>query len=218
MPAQLAHLGEDIVHAIVRELGIHFLSLCGGFEKHRLSSHVALKEVPLEPYGGLSFDGASRIDMLVLLEEGSGIPFEIKLGSTRLSKSRIEDEWLCGCKASHGNTRWSGNMLSILERRFHPVPESTDLYARASFPGRTQSDLVRLTREWFLIAREHVIEAWMRPGARPQFSDRCQLISFESIVSLYEKGAHCSGENFNALIGRLLTFNYYDHWIRKKSD
>jgi hypothetical protein len=35
-------------------------------------------------FGELEFDGASRIDMLFLPENNQALPFEIKLGSTRL--------------------------------------------------------------------------------------------------------------------------------------
>jgi hypothetical protein len=213
MPVQLAHFGEDIVHAMVCELGQRFLDLCHGFENEKPSKPIAVKEVPLDRYASLAFDGASRIDMLLLLEGNRGLPFEIKLGSTRLSRARINEEWLSSCSSSHHGTRWKGNMMSILERKFETAPAGEPLYALIRHDAAAEPQRVMLTAQWCIVARERVFESWKRQGARPSFSKNVQLISFESIVAKYEDGHAPKGQKFNALVGGLLDFDFYNRWI-----
>lgn len=212
MPVQLAHFGEDIVHAMVCKLGQQFLALCRDCEDQKVTEPIAIKEATLDRYAGLAFDGASRIDMLLLLEGNRGLPFEIKLGSTRLSKGRIDDEWLRGCEKSHCETRWSGNMMSILERDFPEGTTREPLYANVRYGARADLQRVMLTPQWFIIARDRVIQSWGRPGARPNFSANVGFLSFESIVARHE-GAGVPGQEFNALVRNLLKFDFYKRWI-----
>ncbi len=115
----LSHFGETLVTRMVSDLRGDFLDLCrlnasadNGF---LASGHeIAFREHPLMPIGGILFDGASRVDLVVRLSKDEGTPFEIKLGTTRLSKTRIDEEWLRNCGFSHDRKRFRGNMMSIL--------------------------------------------------------------------------------------------------------
>jgi hypothetical protein len=207
MPVTLSHFGEDIVHAMACKMGKGFLALCPGFTEEKVAQAVAIKEAPLESYADIPFDGASRVDMVLLLEGNRGVPFEIKLGSTRLSRTRISDEWLCGCKQSgHRPSRWTGNMMSILDRRFPPgTPEGP---LRANYAKGTENQTVELTKEWFVLACEEKTETLRRNP--PDF--RASLISFESIVRAYE-GSGIQGQAFNALVRDLLDIDFYQTWI-----
>jgi hypothetical protein len=119
--------------------------------------------VNLAAYGGLGFDGASCVDLVFRVKENLGVPGEVKLGETRLTKSRIDEEWLSGCEPSHKGKRWKGNMMSVLERKFSASLQPDVLKARLD------GGEVPLTKEWFIIARSWVIESWTG-AARPDFS------------------------------------------------
>jgi len=62
---------------------------------------LATHDVPLAPIGGRSFDGASRVDVVVRYRPGMAVAVELKLGTTRLSRTRIDEEWLAPCGPSH---------------------------------------------------------------------------------------------------------------------
>lgn len=64
-----------------------------------------------------------------------------------MTKGRIDKEWLSGCEPSHGDKRWAGKMMSILERLFPAGTAPDDLCALVD--GKR----VVLTKEWFVIAR-----------------------------------------------------------------
>lgn len=205
MPIPLSAIGESLIVRIANELRDRFLTLCGAhFENDQLSAveHRAHQEVKIAPYAGISFDGASRVDMIFLVGPLLAIPFEIKLGTTRLSKSRIDDEWLSGCEWSHGNRRFKGNMMSILERKFPASVPNGNL--KVELPDNRE---VVLTPEWCLIARQRTLDGWHSNG-RPAFSDRVRFLSVEAIVSAY--GGH---QAFNDLVRNMLSFDYYNTWF-----
>jgi len=180
MPVSLSHFGEDIICKMVCSLGRDFLKLCPGFEDQNVSDPVAITEARMDRFGNTTFDGASRIDMLVMLEGNRGLPFEIKLGKTRLTKGRIDGEWLTGC--TRKKNAWSGNMMSVLERKFEDAPDSENLGA-LNMSGQR----VELTQKWFLIARESKINSWGAPNGEhwPSFTQNVGFVSLESIVHSY---------------------------------
>src|SRR5437764_1037978 len=117
MAVSLTHFGEALVARMANELRGKFLDLCrlrndadGAFVSGDRA--IAHRELQFRPYGGIGFDGASRVDLAVQLSDERAIAFEVKLGTTRLSKARIDEDWLCGCDFSHGGKRFSGNMMS----------------------------------------------------------------------------------------------------------
>ena len=58
--------------------------------------------------------------------------------------------------------------MSILERKFKDEPAIQPLYAHACYGPGTDLQRVTLTPQWFIIARESVIQSWALPGARPR--------------------------------------------------
>lgn len=208
----LTHMGEALVARMANTLRADFLDLCGLLD-HVDRTYVddgiepiAHVEVPLSPYSGRSFDGAHKVDLVVLLNRDLGVPFEVKLGGTRMTRHRVDEEWLDGCSLSHGGRRLRGNMMSILERK---LPNELlrdglkdDLKVRLE-PDRC----VKLTEEWFVIARRNVLEGW-NGAACPSFSPRARLLDFETVVDRFG-----GREPFNDAVHDLLCFDYYDTWI-----
>jgi hypothetical protein len=206
MAVELTHVGEAIVARMIEALRLRFLDLCdlspcADEDLYRSTRPIVFANVGLHPYSSVGFDGASRVDLVVLLKEDLGVPFELKLGETRLTKSRVDEEWLSGCKRSHQNKRFSGNMMSVLERKFPPeVPKDS---LKAKINGRA----VTLTDDWFVIARKRVVESWTGL-AKPAFSARVRFMPFESIVG------ECGGKaSFNSMVRELLTIDYFSAWV-----
>ena len=204
----LTHLGEALVVRMANTLRADFLDLCGLLDRADRAyvdggiEPIAHGEVPLSPYSGYSFDGAHKVDLVVLLDRDLGVPFEVKLGDTRMTRRRVDEEWLNGCGLSHEGRRIRGNMMSVLERKFPDELPRDDLKVRLE-PDR----YVKLTREWFVIAKRDVLDGW-REGVRPAFSPCFRPLAFESIVE------HFGGkEKFNDAVHDLLSFDYYDTWI-----
>jgi hypothetical protein len=111
MPISLSHFGEELIARMANDLRGEFLDLChltAVADKGLLETKepIAYCEAPLMPYSTIGFDGASRVDLVLRISKDEGTAFEIKLGNTRLSKPRIDDEWLCGCDFSHGKKRF----------------------------------------------------------------------------------------------------------------
>jgi hypothetical protein len=207
MHVPLPYVGEVVVAAMVNQMRLAFLDLCGLTDQCDLAfvtspaTPIAYTDVTLLPYAGKIFDGASRIDIVVLLSENLGVPLEIKLGTTRLSKTRIDEEWLNGCGLSHRDSRIKGNIMSILERRFPDSVPADSLMANVC--GRP----VTLTDDWFIVARAKVVDAWIGPR-RPIFSPKAKLCRFEDIVRSFGGRAP-----FNTLMKKLLDFDYYSEWV-----
>jgi hypothetical protein len=206
MPVPLTHLSEAIFVAMVNQKRDAFLGVAGlsgvdpGF--FAAAECVAFREASLQPYGGRAFDGASRVDVIVSIAPRLATAFELKLGTTRLSKSRIDGEWLSNCTPSHADKRWSGNMMAILDRRFPgPAPEEPLIASVEKIGALT------LTKTWFVVAKRDVINAWRtRP---PKFSKRVKLLAFEDVVDAFG-----GKEPFNSLVlGMLMNVDFYDRWI-----
>lgn len=207
MPVALTHIGEAIVSTMIDSMRWEFIELCSlttqadnTFFSNK-ARRVVYPNANLVAYGGLGFDGASCVDLVVRIKENLGVSFELKLGETRLTKSRIEEEWLSGCESSHQGKRWKGNMMSVLERKF-PASTRPDVL-KARFDGGE----VPLTQEWFIIARSQVIESWRGEG-RPDFSPNVHLVKFEAIVEKFG-----GKKPFNEMVRTLLSFDFYSKWV-----
>lgn len=208
MAVSLSHIGEALIARIANRVPQRFLELCqltGEADAEFVNSgeQIAHRELPLLPYGGIGFDGASRVDLVIRLSRDRAVPFEIKLGATRLGKLRVDGEWLCGCDFSHGKKRFRGNMMSILERKFPEGVPRDDLRVKLS-------DEVPLTlsHSWMVVAKAIALKNWGAP-ARPAFSEHVRFVSFESIVDCYGGKAE-----FNELVREMLAFDYYDAWVK----
>jgi hypothetical protein len=207
MPVSLTYLSEEIFVALVNGKRDAFLSVAGltGVDSDFFDAaeYVAFREASLQPYGGRAFDGASRVDVVVSIAPQLATAFELKLGTTRLSKSRIDSEWLSDCKPSHSDKRWSGNMMAILDRRFRgPAPEEA-LTAKVEKVGE-----VTLTRAWFVVARRPTLKLWRK--RKPMFSEHVRLLAFEDVVDAFGGKAA-----FNARVREMLNIDFYETWIKE---
>ena len=198
MPIGLTHLGEAIVQSLIERQPSRFLELCGLPHSNGFGGRT-LREAQLRPYAAKRFDGASRIDLIAPLHTGEALPIEVKLGETRLSKTRIDTEWLSGCRPSHYETRWAGNMMSILERTFPPGTPPEPLIAHAAGTDYP------LTIQWCIVVRQSTADSWIDTG-RPNFSN-AMVVSFDDLVS------HVGSTEFDTMVRELLSFPYYDTWI-----
>ena len=208
MPISLPYLSEAIFVAMVNQKRDAFLRIAGltGVDIAYFSDAdrlVAFRDASLLPYGGRAFDGASRVDVVVSIAPALATAFELKLGTTRLSKSRIDSEWLSTCKPSHADKRWSGNMMAILDRHFdEPAPDG-DLTVAVDTVRR-----FALTRDWYVVARRPTLTSWR--ASKPNFSDHVQFLAFEDVVD--EFGGKPA---FNDLMGDMLNFDFYEAWVNE---
>lgn len=209
----LTHVAEKVFAAMVNKQRDAFLSLCGLTEEadadfvHAVDE-LAVCEVPFERFGGRTFDGASRVDVVVRLARDRAVPFELKLGRTRLNKARINDEWLAHCRPSHDDRRWKGNMMAILDRRFSESVHD-DLMVK-SVPDdlmvKIEGARITLTRNWFVITRRQTLKAWQT--SQPGFAEHVRFQAFEDVVD------RCGGQNaFNPMIREMLDFDFYSKWF-----
>jgi hypothetical protein len=121
MPVSLSHLGEQVVAEMAsrrpQEI-LDALSLRSPVDRSFVATldRFALSEQRLAPHGHFLFDGTSRVDVVFHVSRCLAVAAEVKLGSTRLSKTRIDSEFLRNCRPSHHGKRLAGNMMSILDR------------------------------------------------------------------------------------------------------
>ena len=207
MSVNLTHIGEVLSARMVNAMRWSFIELCGLediAEKKFISNRhypIAFPNAKLIPPSGLRFDGESRVDLVVMVREKLGVPFELKLGKTCLSKKHVDEKWLSDCKFTHGNACISGRMMAILDRRFPPMNRE---YALSVLINDRP---VTLTRDWFILARAKVAQKWTG-NARPALSHLVRFIPFESMVQNY--GGRMA---FNALVRDIVSFDYFEKWV-----
>jgi hypothetical protein len=141
---------------------------------------------------------------VVLIREGLGVPFELKLGTTRLTKKRIDADWLRECRVTHKGKRFSGSMIAVLDRKFPPPVPPTPLCVRI---GTRE---VELTTDWFLVARQLVLDRWTG-GAKPALSANARFLAFDDVVATFG-----GKDPFNDLVRGLLDFDYYAAWVEPR--
>jgi hypothetical protein len=209
MPFSLTHVAEQLFAALANEQSnrMPFLSVCGLTEHADLSYVASVRDFAfcegcLNDFGGKKFDGASRVDVVVRLRAGVAAAFELKLGATRLTKKRVNEEWLQPCEPSHDGKRWKGSMMAILDRRFSkPIPRNLFVATNGE-----KEEKVRLERDWFVVARQVTLKSW--ETSPPDFGRHVRQVSIENVV--HELG----GKNdFNALVQRQLKMDFYEEWI-----
>ena len=162
---------------------------------------MAVAELSLGRCAQYMFDEAHGVDVGLLLPETSQcVPIELKLGADRLAKSDFDKRFLQPCKTSHAGTRISGSMISVLERKL-PVPEGE------AVETCHQGVNYKLTAEWILIVREQVLSAW-NASETPALSANCKIVTMESVVAAYG-----DKKDFNDLVTKLLSADYYDKWF-----
>jgi hypothetical protein len=209
MPLSLSHMAEDIFASMINHTREPFLELTGlkaiadPVFVHAVPE-LATCEVGFEPVCGRAFDGASRVDVIVRLRPGVATAFELKVGTTRVTKTRVDDEWLRPCVPSHADRRWRGNVMAVLERRFDGVSVET-------LRVRSHTERLALIQPWFFVARRCVLRAWKHNP--PRFSAAVRQIAFEDVVDAFG-----NEETFNGLVRGMLAINYYKEWIARDPD
>jgi hypothetical protein len=209
MALSLTHLGESIFAAMINGQRESFLTIPGlsglaNLEFVRSARQVAFCEAQLGRFGNRAFDGACRIDVAVQLKADMATAFELKLGTTRLTPTRVNDEWLLPCAMSHRGQRWTGNIMAVLERNF-PEPVAGQLAVRIG------DDTLPLTREWFIVARKETVALWH--AVPPKFSEFVRLLAFEDVVERFG-----GQEYFNRLVRGMLDVDFYREWVLRESD
>ena len=177
---QLSHIGELLISEMFSrsENVRHFLVHNVLPPSLSTSTLQAIPEIQLTRCGKYRFDGAHKIDVVVMASETKEcLAIEAKLGNDRLGMREFEKRFLMGCGTSHGDSRISGGMVSILEGKL-PVGCETETVI-----VEYQEDTYRLLPRWILIVRQRIIDAWLKNG-RPSLTNRCIVFAFESIVRL----------------------------------
>ena len=197
MAVALTHVGEAIVQSLIERSPAVFFALCGLPFTEVHGGHV-LREARLKPHAGCAFDGASRIDLVVPLRVDEAVPVEVKLGETRLSKHRVETEWLRGCGTSHNDARSTGNMMSVLDQL---IPAGASERLVAAVDGSEYP----LTLQWYVVVRRSTARSWSG-DARPGFA-RATIVALEDLL------ADVTPAEFDDLVRRLLPRSFYESWI-----
>lgn len=204
MGFSLSHIAEDVFAAMVNAERSAFLRTSGleaAADRTFVQSvsELATCEAQFEPVGGRSFDGACRVDVVVRVRPGEGVAFELKLGNTRLTKTRVDKEWLKTCvPSSHKDNRWSGNVLAVLDRRIHNQDD-------VELVVRTNGERLRLIRPWYFVARRAVLNAWSADP--PSFSPNVRQLPFEQIVASFG-----GPDSFNQLVRKMVNIDYFTAW------
>jgi hypothetical protein len=95
MPVELTHVGEAVVARMIDTLRWSFVELCGVTDRADRAAvcnsafPFVRANLKLRPYAGRRFDGTSCVDLIVRVRRDLGVPFELKLGETRLTKARV---------------------------------------------------------------------------------------------------------------------------------
>lgn len=195
----LSHIGEILISKLLEEPKV--ISDLGSEIPFNPNNLIVVPEIRLDKSGDYIFDGVHKVDVSVLnTETMTCFPIEAKLGFDRLAKTSFETRFLEPCKTSHNNSRISGSMISILERKLPKCISNEDLYITHN------GQQYKLTKKWGLICRDKVIHNWKSNGY-PELSDNCSIISFEKLVTSYG-----GKDKFNELVKELISFDYYDNW------
>lgn len=206
MPISLSHLGEVIVAGMAERERTATLDALGLTESADLN-HVravdkfAFHERRLTRHHGYIFDGASRVDVVLWIRPDLAVALELKLGATRLTKSRIDDEFLRDCRTSHNGQRIAGNMMAILDRRFGRIAPADGLSVDLDDAA------VQLSRDWLVVTRASVLDKWVGDD-RPNFSQNTTCVTIGALVTAFG-----GQQPFNTLVRELLDIDYFDAWV-----
>lgn len=206
MPISLSHLGEIIAAemaerertATVAALGITALA---DLDHVKSVNRFAFHECKLARHHGYIFDGASRIDVVLWIRPNLAVALELKLGTTRLTKTRIDEEFLSDCRTSHNGQRIAGNMMAILDRRFGDIATADGLSVEL------ENTYVELSRDWFVVTRRCVLDKWTG-NDRPNFSPNTSCVTIGELVAAFG-----GQQPFNTLVRKLLDIDYFQEWV-----
>ncbi len=212
MSVQLTHIGESIVSEIINEMRWAFIDRCGLTEKAdrdfvEFASSIAFQEVKICTMNGLEFDGGSRVDVVVLVNENLGVPFELKLGTTGVTKNNLIKWMSKPTQSRHKNPRFNGSMMGILAENHERALFKSDLTAQIANFGH-----INLCKEWFVISRHKTILGWEEDSPR-LISFGCKPISIQDLVEWYG-----DKDKFNELVhsNKIIPDNPFGEWSLSK--
>ncbi|MBL8026627.1 MAG: hypothetical protein JNL74_09460 [Fibrobacteres bacterium] len=192
----ISHIGEEIFADIITHS-----PACFALFRLQNTSWLALPNIQLTSCGNYRFDGAHKLDIGILdISKKECVAIELKLGKDRLSASQIDRRFLCNCGTSHNNSRISGNMMAILERKLPDQCKSCEIEISV------EEELYTLSKRWFFVCRQQVVDSWT--VSKPSLSENCTIITAESIIEkLGDKSI------FNDIVKSHIDFDYYEKWI-----
>lgn len=148
-------------------------------------------------------DGEQKVDVLCA-GTASAIAFEAKLGETRMASSDFRKRFCGQCKTSHSESRLSGSMVAVLDRKF-PFDGTYDLIAKVD-------DVQwRLVRPWWLVVRQSVVDKWRKAKDIPVASAR--ILVFDALAQTYG-----SRQQFEQLVQRVVGSAFAGRWRIPLSD
>jgi hypothetical protein len=206
MSLTLSHLAEVIVSGMAereRKATVDALGLAESADLEHVQSveKFAFHECNLANHCGYDFDGASRVDVVLWIRKDLAVALELKLGMTRLTRTRVDGELLLDCRTSHNGKRIAGNMMAILDRRLGTI---------ASADGLTvilNGDAVKLSRNWFVVTRQCILDKWVG-DSQPDFSQYAKCVTIGELIAAFG-GKH----TFNPFVRQLLDIDYFKEWI-----
>jgi len=206
MPISLSHLGEVVVAEMAERKRCEMVNALGltdlaDLDHVRSIKKFAHHECRLARHSKYMFDGASRVDVVLWLQQNLAVALELKLGETRLTPTRIDGEFLTDCRPSHNNSRIAGNMMAILDRRFGDLAPPDGLSVQFA------DTVVPLARDWFIVTRQTVLDRWVGED-RPEFSPNTKCVAIGTLVQAF--GGKLA---FNSLVAELLDIDYFDSWV-----
>lgn len=201
---ELTHIGEALLAEMFNRSPAVKRLIADKTKIDRLltDGSFAVPEVPLSTCGDFRFDGAHRIDVaLASRGDPDCLAIESKLGESRMGAKTFDSRFLKQCGTSHGGTRITGSMVSILDGNLPNESAGKDIKA-------AYEDLeFRLRKRWVLVVRQSVLNSWLN-SAIPRLSERCVIISFEEIAGMFG-----GGDQFNNLVKEIIEADYYQLWL-----
>ena len=218
MPILLTHLGEEVVARMANRKPMEFLKALGldeGVDPEHVKTtsekgQFATAECPLAKLGDYGFDGASRVDVALWIKPNRAVALELKLGTTRLTKTRIDKELLADCQESgHKPPRISGSMMAILDRRFSQISEAARLESEENGLAvriPEEQAVVTLGQQWYFVTLAEVRKKWK--DAMPAWENAIP-------VTINDLVAETGGRSeFNAVVADVIPDDFYADWLQ----
>lgn len=105
---------------------------------------------------------------------------------------------------SHNDSRVSGSMIAVLERKLPPQCRGLPLYV--TYDGGTYL----VSDNWTLVCRARVAANWAAKG-NPDLSAKCTIVTFEDLADSFG-----DQDKLNTLVQSMLDEDFYSKWVKVK--
>lgn len=190
---ELTHNGEALVADLLNRSAAVRETVLG---QNVGGEWIFVPEIALEPMENRRFDVCA-----LNRSSGTRIAIELKLGRDRLGTTEFARRFIHPCGVSHGGTRVTGSMVSILDGRLQSDLERTELAVMHD------GQRYRVTRDWILVMRRFVLNRWAIKG-RPSLSVHCRELAIEDLVMAFGEP-----DEFNRTISELIVRDFYQVWF-----